>query len=79
MLLRFAKEFENENKRQTVDNDSELKYHILQRLSESANEDNEDFEYLKIKEKPQFDCQSILSTYSNIYNRPKLIQEPNVS
>lgn len=26
--------------------------------------------------KEQWDCESILSTYSNLYNHPKLIEEP---
>merc|ERR1711973_905644 len=30
------------------------------------------------KEKPDWDCESIISTYSNIYNHPKIIDEPKV-
>lgn len=31
------------------------------------------------REKEKWDCESILSTYSNIYNHPKLIVEQKVS
>lgn len=33
---------------------------------------------MDMSEKEKWDCQSILSTYSNIYNHPKLIEEPQV-
>lgn len=42
-----------------------------------SDEENPDSGYLhEIKEKEKWDCESILSTYSNIYNHPKLITEP---
>lgn len=41
-----------------------------------SDEEQEEFEYVKLKEKEKFDCKSIISTYSNIYNRPKIIDEP---
>lgn len=37
-----------------------------------------DYEVEDAKEK-KWDCESILSTYSNIYNHPKLIDEPRTS
>lgn len=79
MLLNFAKEFEEEHKRHKIEKDPELKEIVLNRLSESLDENNEEFDYIEVKQKPQFDCESILSTYSNIYNRPKIIDESNVS
>ncbi|CAH0389269.1 unnamed protein product [Bemisia tabaci] len=50
---------------------------ILQR-AETAEENTaeEEMDRLEIKPKEFWDCESILSTYSNIYNHPKLIQEP---
>ena len=30
------------------------------------------------EEKDNFDCESILTTYSTIYNHPKLIKEPSI-
>lgn len=47
----------------------------------SGSEDEADLENLIVdaREKDKWDCQSFLSTYSNIYNHPKLISEPKVS
>lgn len=44
----------------------------------SSSEDEEDLEKLLVdaRGKDKWDCESILSTYSNIYNHPKLISEP---
>ena len=51
--------------------------------NDSALEETDDEELVPLElpgdSKEQWDCESILSTYSNIYNRPKLIQEPAVS
>lgn len=49
-------------------------------FTDAENEDNEELVPLEIQEdsKERWDCESILSTYSNIYNRPKLITEPAV-
>ncbi|XKL68738.1 hypothetical protein PGB90_006507 [Kerria lacca] len=41
---------------------------------DSSDEENDNL--IEIKEKEKWDCESILSTYSNIYNHPKLIEEP---
>ena len=30
------------------------------------------------RKEDKFDCESIISTYSNIYNHPKLIEEPSI-
>lgn len=40
------------------------------------NEELEEFEKVVEPEKEKWDCESIISTYSNIYNHPKLITEP---
>ncbi|XP_029452384.1 protein LTV1 homolog [Rhinatrema bivittatum] len=48
-------------------------------LETLANEDNEteEMETLVIEEpRVKWDCESILSTYSNLYNHPQLIKEP---
>uniref|UniRef100_A0A8C8VJ23 Protein LTV1 homolog n=1 Tax=Pelusios castaneus TaxID=367368 RepID=A0A8C8VJ23_9SAUR len=43
-------------------------------------EEEDDLITLVIKEpKEKWDCESILSTYSNLYNHPKLIEEPSKS
>lgn len=45
---------------------------------EYSDSEDEDVEKLVVdaREKDKWDCESILSTYSNIYNHPKLIAEP---
>jgi len=47
---------------------------------ESDEEEDVDklLEGFEKKEKPDWDCESIISTYSNIYNHPKIIDEPKV-
>lgn len=44
----------------------------------NAGEESSDEELMEVQEDKvrPFDCESILSTYSNIYNHPKLIDEP---
>jgi len=46
---------------------------------EYSSSEDEDLEKLTVdaREKDKWDCESILSTYSNIYNHPKLISEPS--
>lgn len=43
------------------------------------NDSDEEDELVQIPENPKerWDCESILSTYSNIYHRPKMISEPS--
>ncbi|XP_043551232.1 protein LTV1 homolog [Chiloscyllium plagiosum] len=46
-------------------------------LKGDEEEENEEIEVLVIEEPTeQWDCESILSTYSNLYNHPKLITDP---
>ncbi|KAG6937045.1 LTV1 ribosome biogenesis factor, partial [Chelydra serpentina] len=46
-------------------------------LNEKGEEEEEEIITLVIEEpKEKWDCESILSTYSNLYNHPKLIEEP---
>ncbi|XP_062866952.1 protein LTV1 homolog isoform X2 [Trichomycterus rosablanca] len=49
----------------------------LQSVTEEEKEDEEQ-EMLVIEEPPleKWDCETIISTYSNLYNRPKLIEDP---
>uniref|UniRef100_F6RVB8 Protein LTV1 homolog n=1 Tax=Ciona intestinalis TaxID=7719 RepID=F6RVB8_CIOIN len=50
-------------------------------LPSNLDNDDDDIMVTMVMEKPRdnWDCESILSTYSTIYNRPKLIQDPPVS
>ncbi|XP_054848808.1 protein LTV1 homolog [Eublepharis macularius] len=54
--------------------DSEL---LLNKTIEEADEEEKEIVTLIIEEpKEKWDCESILSTYSNLYNHPKLIEVP---
>ncbi|XP_062429729.1 protein LTV1 homolog [Rhea pennata] len=47
-------------------------------INEESEEEKEEIVALVIEEsKEKWDCESILSTYSNLYNHPKLIEEPS--
>lgn len=53
-------------------------YLNVQLREECTDEDNEELVPLEIPEdsKERWDCESVLSTYSSLYNRPKIIAEP---
>ncbi|TRY61285.1 hypothetical protein TCAL_03693, partial [Tigriopus californicus] len=58
----------------------DLKAEVQARLASDSEDDQEDEEELiPMAENPKerWDCESILSTYSNIYHRPKMISEPS--
>lgn len=48
---------------------------VEREYSDSESEDREKL-VVDVREKDKWDCESILSSYSNIYNHPKLIAEP---
>lgn len=48
----------------------------LTQLQDDNSEEEEVAMQVEDGEQKKWDCESILSTYSNIYNHPKLIQEP---
>ncbi|EZA57294.1 hypothetical protein DMN91_002414 [Ooceraea biroi] len=77
ILLQYAKEFE---KKQTEDTDNitELMKDRMKIVEKDCSESEDDLEKLVVdaRERDKWDCESILSTYSNIYNHPKLISEP---
>lgn len=56
--------------------DPEVQHNILLSDSESSSEDER---FVVLAEKERWDCESVISTYSNLYNHPKLITEPKVS
>lgn len=75
LLLQYANDFENLQKTEQLDKEI-----IKQKTIEGEDSASEgEFDYIPVKEKEKWDCESILSTYSNIYNHPKLITEPRVS
>ncbi|KAJ9573525.1 hypothetical protein L9F63_009089 [Diploptera punctata] len=83
MVLRYAKEMEEQQKNDRPILEPETGSHLKENgdvSQEFTDEENEDDELvpLEVADDPmeRWDCESILSTYSNIYNRPKLIIEP---
>ncbi|XP_023018855.2 LTV1 ribosome biogenesis factor [Leptinotarsa decemlineata] len=77
ILLQYADEFEKSQKTEKMD-DVILADKIKEQLEIGSDED-EELVALPVPEKEKWDCESILSTYSNIYNHPKLIEEPKAS
>ena len=60
--------------RQKLDQERDI---IHRTLLEGSDEEAEDLEIVKVEDKGKnWDCESILSTYSTLYNHPKLISEP---
>lgn len=64
-----------------TENIAELMRNRMKIIERESSEDEDELEKLIVdaREKNKWDCQSILSTYSNIYNHPKLILDPPVS
>lgn len=78
LLLQYAKDFDKDEKHQRYD-----KAWDICRITKE-NHDSDEEELLMDHEvtdtennKKRWDCESILSTYSNIYNHPKLIEIPS--
>uniref|UniRef100_A0A182R1E6 Protein LTV1 homolog n=1 Tax=Anopheles farauti TaxID=69004 RepID=A0A182R1E6_9DIPT len=78
VVLQCAAEYKRKHD-QTADIEFDKQW-IKERLTELQEEpeDGEETVEMEVEEGEQkkWDCESILSTYSNIYNHPKLIQEP---
>ncbi|KAJ8948130.1 hypothetical protein NQ318_008483 [Aromia moschata] len=74
ILLQYADEFKKSQKGEQIDK-SRIAGNIKNQL-ENISEDEEEYISIPVAEKEKWDCESILSTYSNIYNHPKLISEP---
>lgn len=75
ILLQYAEEFEKNQKREQLSKDiinKRITEHLEMKL------DNEELIDLIVPEKEKWDCESILSTYSNLYNHPKMIYESKV-
>ncbi|SPP74165.1 protein LTV1 homolog [Drosophila guanche] len=82
VVMQCFQEFKKKNK--TIDYNKEwdreriAKYRNVVEGEEDPNEELVEYEVDDPKQK-KWDCESILSTYSNIYNHPKLIDEPRRS
>ena len=60
----------------TLKGDKELKKMALDYVENyNSDEDDNDVEIVEVKEKPKWDCETIISTYSNLYNRPKVLDD----
>ncbi|KAG5891996.1 hypothetical protein JTB14_007744 [Gonioctena quinquepunctata] len=75
ILLQYADEFKQSQKKEQIDKDV-LAGKIKEQLEMSSDE--EELVTIIVPNEEKWDCESILSTYSNIYNHPKLIKEPKV-
>lgn len=64
-----------------TENITELMRERMKIIEQESSSDEDDLVKLVVdaREKDKWDCESILSTYSNIYNHPKLIVEQKVS
>ncbi|KAG6453865.1 protein LTV1 homolog [Manduca sexta] len=77
MLLHAADDFEKSQKRYQLDKEKEIAR--LQRLQEIEEESEEEMMTVEVDPREKWDCETILSTYSNLYNHPKIIDEPKKS
>ncbi|KAG7213301.1 hypothetical protein KM043_002600 [Ampulex compressa] len=79
LVLQCAAEFEKQ-RTADADNVAQLMKDRMKIIDReySSSEDEADLEKLVVesREREKWDCESIISTYSNIYNHPKLISEP---
>ncbi|KAI5696634.1 hypothetical protein M8J76_009604 [Diaphorina citri] len=80
-LLSVAEEFEKERQVEKFSTENTGINRCGRIAEESDTEDSseDEFEKMVIREKEKWDCKSILSTYSNIYNHPTLITEPKTN
>ncbi|XP_013200048.2 protein LTV1 homolog [Amyelois transitella] len=74
MLLQAAEEFEESKRRHQLDKEKEIAR--MRRLQEIEEESEDEMVTVEVDQKEKWDCETILSTYSNLYNHPKLIEEP---
>ncbi|XP_044265410.1 protein LTV1 homolog [Tribolium madens] len=75
ILLQYAEEFERSQQKEKLDKEV-IKAKIDETLIKDS-ESGDEMVYMEVPERKKWDCESILSTYSNIYNHPKLIKEPS--
>ncbi|KAL3286944.1 hypothetical protein HHI36_001430 [Cryptolaemus montrouzieri] len=78
-LIKYADEFIKSKQKEHLEKDdviSKMKER-LENISDSESED--EMIKMAVNEGEKWDCETILSTYSNIYNHPRLITEPKKS
>lgn len=84
LMIQYAIQMAEEQRlnRPLLEPEGDSQANLNGRLHEECiDEDNEELVPLEIPQdlKECWDCESVLSTYSNLYNRPKIIAEPVVS
>jgi protein LTV1 len=83
VMIQYAEKMEEECKLNgpLLEPEFDSRANVIGQLDEAYEyEENEDLVPLEVQDsKKHWDCESILSTYSNLYNRPKIIAEPVVS
>ncbi|CAD0205307.1 unnamed protein product [Chrysodeixis includens] len=77
MLLRAAEDFEESQRKYHLDKEKEIAR--ITRLQEIEEESEDDLVTVDVAPQEKWDCETILSTYSNLYNHPKVIDEPKKS
>ncbi|XP_019539825.2 protein LTV1 homolog [Aedes albopictus] len=78
VLLQYAEEYRKErDEKYEVDYNKQWDKERILKLQEVSSDEEEMVE-LEVEDETQkkWDCESILSSYSNCYNHPKLIEEP---
>ncbi|KAH3696116.1 protein LTV1 homolog isoform X2 [Dreissena polymorpha] len=79
VLDSILEEFErkqNLKKLKEVVDEREAEESVAVETDESSEESDTELVTLEVKPEERWDCESILSTYSNLYNHPRLISEP---
>jgi protein LTV1 len=73
LLLKYADEFEKDRKKEELINEriTNLALQNSDEEEDHLSTDSED------ERRERWDCESILSTYSNTKNRPRIIKEPS--
>jgi protein LTV1 len=84
VMIQYAQEMEEECRlnRPLLEPESDSQASHIGRLREEyTDEETEDLVPLELPQdsNERWDCESVMSTYSNLYNRPKIIAEPAVS
>ncbi|XP_022914671.2 protein LTV1 homolog [Onthophagus taurus] len=74
ILLQYADEFEKQQAREKLDKEA-----IVNKLKIIDSDSEEELVEMVQENKEKWDCESILSTYSNLYNHPKVIELPHKS
>jgi len=83
LMVQYAVQMAEEQRlnRPLLEPEGDSQAYLNRRLQEECtDEDDEELVPLEIPQdsKERWDCESVLSTYSNLYNRPKIIAEPVV-